>query len=111
MLACTRHRRGSSSRHNAALRPNTNAQPHNRSRRTNTNRQLLADVAAAQDDPLPAWLAYVRWTQEAFPASRGKGRLLEALEAATKALSGAERYYNDPRFLRLWIQYVSAHRG
>jgi len=46
--------------------------------------------------------------QEAFPTSGGKEHLLKALEAATKALSGCERYYEDPRFLRLWIQYVSS---
>ena len=51
---------------------------------------------------------YVKWTQEAFPAAGGKEHLLKALEAATKAMSGVERYYDDPRFLRLWIQYVSA---
>lgn len=88
-----------------------NNQPNNQPNKppNNQHRELLAEVAAAQDDPLPAWLRYVKWTQEAFPtaAARGKERLLEALEAATKALAGCERYYGDPRFLRLWVQYVS----
>jgi hypothetical protein len=33
------------------------------------------------------------------------------LEAATKALSAQDRYFDDPRFLRMWMQYVSGPRG
>ena len=56
-------------------------------------------------------LRYVKWTQEVFPAAGGKEQLLKALEAATQALSGCERYYGDPRFLRMWIQYVRSPGG
>ncbi|KIY98307.1 checkpoint serine/threonine-protein kinase [Monoraphidium neglectum] len=58
------------------------------------------------DSELEEQRRYVKWTQESFPASGGKEQLLKALEAATKAMAGCERYYDDPRLLRLWIQYA-----
>lgn len=71
--------------------------------------------AAAHTTPTPCARThpprYVKWTQEAHPTAGGREQLLKALEAATKALAGAERYYDDPRFLRLWIQYVSGKGG
>lgn len=57
---------------------------------------------------LGACRRYVKWTQESYPTAGGKEQLLKTLEAATTALAGCQRYYDDPRFLRLWVQYVSA---
>jgi hypothetical protein len=56
----------------------------------------------------PAFHRYVKWAQEAQHAAGGREAVLRVLEAATRALAAAERYYGDPRFLRLWLQYVSA---
>jgi hypothetical protein len=41
----------------------------------------------------------------------GKADLQKVLEACTKELQKLPEYNNDIRFLRIWIQYVSAYAG
>lgn len=36
----------------------------------------------------------------------GQGELHQVLEAATRALSATTTYQDDPRYLRIWLQYV-----
>jgi Mad3/BUB1 homology region 1 len=47
---------------------------------------------------------FIKWTQD----TSTKADLQVVLEACTKAIgSTQERYHNDSRYLRVWIQYVS----
>ena len=41
----------------------------------------------------------------------GQGELHQVLEAATRALSSTSAYQDDPRYLRIWLQYVSWKEG
>lgn len=50
---------------------------------------------------------YIKWAQEQFAANGSKAELQQVLEAATRSLSGTNRYNNDVRLLRIWVQYVS----
>lgn len=58
------------------------------------------------------WLAhrYIRWVQEAYRAGGAKAQLVPLLERCTRELESVPHYRNDRRYLRMWIQYVSAHR-
>ncbi|PWW75153.1 hypothetical protein C7212DRAFT_198905 [Tuber magnatum] len=59
------------------------------------------------DDPLEVWVRYVNWTQETFPSGHSTDSgLLQLLERATQTFTHEQHYKNDPRYLRLWIQYI-----
>ncbi|WIA31182.1 hypothetical protein OEZ86_001187 [Tetradesmus obliquus] len=49
---------------------------------------------------------YIKWVQEQFAANGSKAELQQVLEAATRSLSGTNRYNNDVRLLRIWVQYA-----
>lgn len=54
---------------------------------------------------------FIKWTQETFAAGGHKAELLPLLERCTCELQGEERYRNDVRYLRVWVQYVSGAGG
>lgn len=70
-----------------------------------------AEVAALveSDDPLDIYDRYVRWTLDAYPSAQATpaSQLHTVLERATKAFLASPQYRNDPRYLRLWLQYIS----
>lgn len=64
-------------------------------------------TARDEDDPLEVWLRYINWTVAAFPSGHSaESGLLQLLERATKEFANDSDYKNDPRYLRLWIQYA-----
>ncbi|KAF1795797.1 Mitotic spindle checkpoint protein Bub1/Mad3 [Phytophthora cactorum] len=56
------------------------------------------------DDPLSAWIEYVRWLEVKMPEDTRKK--FTVLEKCTRELKDNPRYKNDMRYIRLWIQYV-----
>lgn len=60
--------------------------------------------ATADDDVLDAWLRYIKWARNTFPSSSSK--TLTVLEAATRALQDEDKYANDPRYVKCWIEYA-----
>ncbi|KAL3419077.1 hypothetical protein PVAG01_09298 [Phlyctema vagabunda] len=60
------------------------------------------------DDPLDIYDRYVRWTHDAYPSAQAtpQSQLLPLLERATKAFLNSSQYKNDPRYLKLWLQYI-----
>ncbi|ODV89061.1 hypothetical protein CANCADRAFT_28450 [Tortispora caseinolytica NRRL Y-17796] len=66
-------------------------------------------LAAADelDDPLQIWLEYLKWVHESFPeGSNVKSGLISLLERCTHTLRDLPQYKNDPRFLRVWLEYI-----
>lgn len=62
-------------------------------------------------DPLDVWHRYAQWVEQSYPKG-GKNRDLKPLlEKCFSAMTGTEeliiQYKNDPRFLQLWLKYVS----
>ena len=47
----------------------------------------------------------MEWTQAAFPEAGPRSQLAGTLERCTRELS-LERYKDDVRYLRLWLQHV-----
>lgn len=58
------------------------------------------------DDPLQAFCDYVEWTHTAFPqgSNRASGLVL-LLERCTSQFRDTPHYKNDPRYVRLWMEY------
>lgn len=67
-------------------------------------------TASELDDPFEVWVRYVNWTVENFPSGNSHDSgLLNLLERATREFLHEEQYKNDPRYVRLWIQYIQNH--
>ncbi|KAJ0402528.1 hypothetical protein P43SY_000791 [Pythium insidiosum] len=56
------------------------------------------------DDPLSAWVQYVKWIEVNMPEDTRKR--FGVLEKCTRELKDHARYKNDIRYIRLWIQYA-----
>ncbi|XP_070612775.1 mitotic checkpoint serine/threonine-protein kinase BUB1 beta [Erythrolamprus reginae] len=57
------------------------------------------------DDPLDIWDRYIKWTEQTFPQGGKEGNLSAVLERAIQALKEQQRYYQDPRYLSLWLKF------
>ena len=68
--------------------------------------ELLA--IADSDDPLDIYDRYVKWTFNAYPSAQAtpESQLRPLLERATKAFQNEAHYKNDPRYLKLWLNYI-----
>uniref|UniRef100_H0WYI1 Mitotic checkpoint serine/threonine-protein kinase BUB1 beta n=1 Tax=Otolemur garnettii TaxID=30611 RepID=H0WYI1_OTOGA len=56
------------------------------------------------NDPLDVWYRYINWTEQNYPQGGKESNMSTLLERAVEALQGEKRYYNDPRFLSLWLK-------
>lgn len=65
-------------------------------------------VLAEHDDPLDVYDRYVRWILDAYPSAQATpaSQLHTVLERATKSFLASPQYKNDPRYLKLWLQYI-----
>ena len=63
---------------------------------------------ADSDDPLDIYDRYVKWTLIAYPSAQAtpESQLRPLLERATKAFQSVPHYKNDPRYLKLWLNYI-----
>ncbi|KAM6467555.1 mitotic checkpoint serine/threonine-protein kinase BUB1 beta isoform 1-T2 [Liasis olivaceus] len=57
------------------------------------------------DDPLDIWDRYIKWTEQTFPQGGKESNLSAVLERAIQALNEQQRYYQDPRYLSLWLKF------
>ncbi|KAG8126197.1 hypothetical protein E2320_021288 [Naja naja] len=57
------------------------------------------------NDPLDTWDRYIKWTEQTFPQGGKEGNLSAVLERAIQALNEQQRYYQDPRYLSLWLKF------
>ncbi|CCG84120.1 protein of unknown function [Taphrina deformans PYCC 5710] len=63
-------------------------------------------ASADLDDPLEVWLRYLKWTKEAFPTGHSaNSNYVQLLERCSKKFIRAH-YANDPRYLKIWIEYA-----
>ncbi|KAL9592414.1 MAG: hypothetical protein Q9179_006744, partial [Wetmoreana sp. 5 TL-2023] len=74
--------------------------------RQDYEQELLA--IADSDDPLDIYDRYVKWTLNAYPSAQAtpESQLRPLLERATKAFQAQTHYKNDPRYLKLWLNYI-----
>ena len=70
--------------------------------------ELEIAAISDSDDPLDIYDRYVKWTLNAYPSAQAtpESQLRPLLERATKAFQTAAHYKNDPRYLKLWLNYI-----
>lgn len=74
--------------------------------RTQFERSLLQ--AEELDDPLQLYVDYIQWTHDSFPqGSNADSGLLGLLERCTSCFRDTEYYKNDPRYLKVWLEYTN----
>ena len=63
---------------------------------------------AESDDPLDVYDRYVKWTFSAYTSAQAtpESQLRPLLERATKAFQSTPHYKSDPRYLKLWLNYI-----
>ena len=103
-------RSGRSARALAASLSPLSANPHSvRSEHSARQAEFEEELKTASelDDPLEVWLRYIDWTMETFPSGRSaESGIVPLLERATREFAQDSQYKNDPRYLKLWVQYA-----
>lgn len=80
-----------------------------RSRQDEERELLEKRLAEAEDldDPLEAYLDYIKWTNDNYPmGSTSDSGLINLLERTIDLFRDDAMYKNDARFLRVWLQYI-----
>lgn len=68
--------------------------------------ELLIAQQEELDDPLQPYLDYISWTNETYPqGGNTESGLLGLLERCTSCFRDTDFYKNDPRYLRVWLEY------
>ncbi|CAN6866053.1 unnamed protein product [Brassica oleracea] len=69
--------------------------------------KLIEDIDEYDgDDPLFPWIKCVKWVQEAFPPGGECSRLLVIYEQCVRKFWHSDRYKDDLRYLKVWLEYV-----
>ena len=70
--------------------------------------EIELNSIAESDDPLDVYDRYVKWTLSAYPSAQAtpESQLRPLLERATKAFQSTGDYKNDPRYFKLWLNYI-----
>uniref|UniRef100_A0A3Q3W2E2 BUB1 N-terminal domain-containing protein n=1 Tax=Mola mola TaxID=94237 RepID=A0A3Q3W2E2_MOLML len=58
------------------------------------------------DDPLDVWDRYIKWTEQTFPRGGKESNLTTLLEQVVTKFTDEKKYYNDPRYVALWIKFA-----
>lgn len=70
--------------------------------------ELQLENSEELDDPLQVFLDYINWTHETFPqGSNTESGLLTLLERCTSCFRDVTYYKNDPRYLKVWLEYTN----
>ncbi|XP_027362184.1 mitotic spindle checkpoint protein BUBR1 [Abrus precatorius] len=70
-------------------------------------RKLIEAIDEYQgDDPLLPWLQCIKWIQEAFPPGGDSSGLVVIYEQCVRAFWHSERYKDDLRYLKVWLEYA-----
>lgn len=59
------------------------------------------------DDPLDVWDRYIKWTEQTIPQGGKMSNLATLLERVVTRFTEEKKYYNDPRYIDLWIKFAS----
>ncbi|CAA7408027.1 unnamed protein product [Spirodela intermedia] len=58
------------------------------------------------EDPLQPWLECIKWVQESFPAGGEYSGLVVIYEQCVRMFWHDERYKDDLRYLKVWLEYA-----
>ncbi|KAF8409864.1 hypothetical protein HHK36_002382 [Tetracentron sinense] len=60
----------------------------------------------AGEDPLQPWLECIKWVQEVFPSGGDCSGLVVIYEQCVRTFWHVERYKDDLRYLKVWLEYA-----
>lgn len=59
------------------------------------------------DDPLQVYIDYIAWTHNHYPqGANSESGLLNLLERCTSCFRDTLLYKNDPRYMKIWLEYA-----
>ncbi|KAF3619818.1 Mitotic spindle checkpoint protein BUBR1 [Capsicum annuum] len=58
------------------------------------------------EDPLQPWIQCIKWVQEAFPPGGDSSGLIVIYEQCVRTFWHDERYKDDLRYLKVWLEYA-----
>ncbi|KAB8086265.1 hypothetical protein EE612_009469 [Oryza sativa] len=58
------------------------------------------------EDPLQPWIDCIKWVQESFPTGGDCSGLVVIYEQCVRAFWHDDRYKNDLRYLKVWLEYA-----
>ncbi|KAJ4964948.1 hypothetical protein NE237_016797 [Protea cynaroides] len=69
-------------------------------------RRLIEAIDKYQgDDPLQPWLECIKWVQESFPSGGDCSGIVMILEQCVRTFWHTDRYKEDLRYLKVWLEY------
>lgn len=72
-----------------------------------TRRKLIKAIDEYEgEDPLQPWLDCIKWVQDAFPPGGDCSGLVVILEQCVRTFWHEEKYKNDLRYLKVWLEYA-----
>ncbi|PWA57105.1 BUB1-related (BUB1: budding uninhibited by benzymidazol 1) [Artemisia annua] len=72
-----------------------------------TRRKMIKDIEEYEgEDPLQPWLDCIKWVQDAFPPGGDCSGLVVIFEQCVRTFWHDERYKNDLRYLKVWLEYA-----
>ncbi|KAI3459913.1 hypothetical protein Pfo_016576 [Paulownia fortunei] len=72
----------------------------------NRRRLIEAIDEYTGDDPLQPWLECIKWVQEAFPPGGDCSGLVVIYEQCVRTFWHEDRYRDDLRYLKVWLEYA-----
>lgn len=60
------------------------------------------------EDPLLRWIECIKWVQESFPAGGDYSGLVVIYEQCVRTFWHDDKYKEDPRYLRVWLEYAES---
>lgn len=70
-------------------------------------RKLIQAIDEYQgDDPLQPWIRCIKWVQEAFPPGGDYSGLVVIYEQCARTFWHEDRYKDDLRYLKVWLEYA-----
>lgn len=58
------------------------------------------------DDPLKPWIECIKWVRESFPSGGDQSGLLSICEQCVRSFWNDNRYHDDIRYLKTWLEYA-----
>ncbi|XP_052201150.1 mitotic spindle checkpoint protein BUBR1 [Diospyros lotus] len=72
-----------------------------------TRRRLIEAIDEYKgDDPLQPWLECIKWVQDAFPPGGDCSGLVVIYEKCVRMFWHDDRYKDDLRYLKVWLEYA-----
>ncbi|XP_064955008.1 mitotic spindle checkpoint protein BUBR1-like isoform X3 [Musa acuminata AAA Group] len=74
-----------------------------------TRRRMIEAIDEYQgEDPLQPWLRCIKWVQESFPTGGECSGLIVMYEQCVRTFWHDDRYRDDLRYLRVWLEYADS---